>query len=389
MSNTDSQYLTGTTTSLAYNAEEFLLRDAQGVMIQKSYINYTKHAITVVERDGLKQVINHSPNKYTGHFIVRTEYYVPADCADSVHEFLIKYSDEIGTDIKAFKDGFLMQWKPSQRHNFKVVVDCSVYEDYFHQSRHLYIENRDILISLDPVDSCPNHPFSSGELLLERYKELTENKNSIGFLVEIVDNQGDLAPRYLFASKRLFRVTPREDRLRESGVYIGYTDFQGGSERITHTERLTLEEATEKIGLYKTREEAVSGGDVKALRSEEILKLGHEMSIKNIELQRLQQENKEYTDKLKMAQSEREHQIKLTTLHYEEKIAEINRHNKVLEAEVQKQKAEFEKQQTIREESYSQASHQRKEQSDWFKFVTAIVVGGLAIFGAIFKLTKK
>lgn len=389
MSTHESIYLTGKTTPLAYNAEDFLQRDAYGIIIQKSYINYTRHIITVVERDGLTQCIPHSPNKYTGHFITRTEYYVPTECADAVHEYLIKYSDETHTDIKAFKEGFLMQWKPSKQLNFKVVVDCSVHEDYFSQSRNLYVENRDVVISLNDIDSAPHHPFSNGELLLERYKELTENKNSIGFTVEIVDNTGDIAPRYIYASKRLFRVTPHEDKLRESGVYIGYTDFHGGLERVTRTEHLTLEEATEKIGLYKTREEALSAGDVKALRNEEILKLSHEMAIKNLELQRLQQENKEYTDKLKTAQSEREHHIKFTTLQYEEKIAEITRQNKLLEAQVQAQKSEFEKQQSIREEQYNRTSHQRKEQSDWFKFVTAIVVGGLAIFGAIVKLTKK
>lgn len=373
-----------------YNVEDILGKESTGITTKQYYINHTNINLTIVTRDGLKQEIKHTVSKYTEEFLIRTEYFIPAANVDKVQDFLIRTdnTDDLCIDINAFKEAFFIQYEHSRFKNMRIVIDCVVDQNDIREYRHLYVSNRDLVLSMDPAECAPDHPFSKKALLQERYKELTNNACGVGFSIDIVDNKGDFAPRYLFAAKRLFKIHPFEDKTRESGVYLGVTDFDSSGKLVVETIHLALEEACDRIGLYKTREEAISAGDIKALRSEELSKLSHEISLKNLELQCLLQENKEYHEKLKAQTIEKEFYVKQATLQLEEKLKRIEQENKLMEAELQKWKAKYDKQKLELEDYYSRKQYERKDNSDWFKFVSGVVMGVLGLATFFFKFKK-
>jgi hypothetical protein len=197
--------------------------------------------------------------------------------------FLERSEDNDYADFRIFKESFFRQYEDHRFTPIQVILDCVVKEERLEEHRSLYIANRDIVVTLDHPSQAPDHPHSYSVLLQERYQEMAKTIHGLTFSIELIDNEHQIGERFIYLAKQLLQLKPRVDPLRASGVYVGITDQDQYGKPIINVGRFELEEAEEKLGLFKTREEAISGGDVKTLRQEQVAEMNHRFSIKQLE----------------------------------------------------------------------------------------------------------
>jgi len=354
-------------------------KNIDGIRRRTVYINQTRWALTVVDRNNIKHRISNSPTPYTQEFIIRDEYLVPPSAfSDLQRLFLEKANDSEYADLRVFQEAFYKQYEERKFTPLTLTLDCVVTEARLKEYRTLYIANRDVMISLEPPGIVPDHPYSYAAIIQGRYMESANTVHGLTFSIELIDNEQQVSDRYIYLAKQVFHLRPQRDILRASGVYVGITEQDAHGHPTVSTACFSLEEAEEKLGLFKTREEALSGGDVKSLRQEHVAELNHQHSLRQLELKQVEQQLKEEAERMKVEQLERDMKAKEEQTKWEqEKIR--------MDAEMQRMKARMEEERMRRESHYEQRSYERKDEHEWFKFVSAALVASLGIVAIIMK----
>lgn len=371
--------------------------DAPSMQRTVKYLNYTNRNVTVVGRTGIKFVVKHNRSRCTHKFIVREEFMIPYHCLDDIYTQLMDRddADPANSKIVAFKKSFVNQYenvkaawrrKPT---NIYITVDTVVDSGELKADKHLYLTGVDTLVSYESPACCPDHPYSDVATFNRRYDEILDTNCTMGLVLDLVDNTSAIGPRYYVLAGKVHELQTRVDDTRECGLYYG--EIASGELKV----RFHLLDELEDLGFYKSKEEALSGGDIKLLRMEEISRLQHDLQLGNIETNR----HKLEAERLRSELSEKETRHKLTLLDLEFKLKETDRLNQLMVAEIDKEKKirdeEFSKKDDARKEAaaarndyYDSKSSSRKETSELIKFIPALIAAGLGIWVAILKGSK-
>lgn len=384
--------------------------NSTGLSKRITFINYTGQEITIIERTGLVHKVPPVPNRFTSQFIIRTEYTIHKYMfSDFVYQLASDINPEVWPDLFAIKEAFFIQYDENKYNynSIRVMVDTIIEKQIINSYKGVYVTNTDMVISVNPLAHLLRHPLSEFGLLEERFKEMASRAGS-SFTIEIVDNDHELMPRFCYLANKLFRLSPVVDNTRESGIYFTIDRKSDGVHDL-ETFKYSLTDA-ESLGLFKTKEEAISAGDLKALRQEEIAKLNHENTKQKIELENLKLENTRIENELNKAISDMELKIKqlekenklLDQQFQQEKIKadqektkteqEFQKEKLKYEQEAQKakadyeaRKAEYEARKMKLEEEYNQRSHERKDSTEALKTLGVIVATGLSIIALVAK----
>lgn len=353
---------------------------AAGIQRRTLYQNRTRWTLTVIDRHNLKHRVQNETTPYTQEFIIRDEYLIPPAAFEDLQRiFIERANDQDYADLKVFQEAFYKQYELHNKfQQICITLDCVVHENRLKECRTLYIANRDLVVSLDPPLTAPNHPYSYPELVEGRYSEAAKTIQGLTLSIEMIDNERTVTDRYIYLAKQVFHLKPRQDPLRASGVYVGVTNTDEHGKPTVNSVRFELDEAVGKLGLHKTQEEAFSDGDIKTLRQEHIAAMNHAVQIKQLELKRLEQQLKEESDRIKAEYLRKEMAAKAQE-------TKFNQEKMTMEAELHQLKAKHEKEKAHRESYYEQRSYERKDDHDWFKFVTGVVVAGLGILAVVMK----
>lgn len=388
----------------AINNYRPLDEDSTGLNKRITFVNYTGQEVTIVERTGLTHKVPPVPNRFTSQFIIRTEYTIHKYMFnDFVYQLASDINAETWPDLFAIKEAFFIQYDENKfnYNSIRIVIDTIVEKHHLNAYKGVYVTNVDLVLSVDKLAHLIRHPLSEFGLLEERFKEMTSRAGS-SFTIEVVDNDHELLPRFCYLANRLFKMTPVVDNTRESGIYFTIDQKTDGVHDL-ETFKYSLADA-ESVGLFKTKEEAISAGDLKALRQEEIAKLNHENTKQKIELENLKLENTRIENELNKAIQDMDLKIKqlekdnklLDQQYQQEKIKadqektkaeqEYQREKIKYEQEAQKakadyeaRKAEYEARKMKLEEEYSQRSYERKDNSEALKTLGIVVATGLSI----------
>lgn len=375
-------------------------KDVGGIISRTTYINYTFQPIYVMQRSGLAFTVENKPNRLTNHFLIRTEYTIPSL---AFNELIVLLSKEINKlehpDLFAMKELFFLSYESitSQHCGMKIAVDTIVTHEELKKKDILYIYNHDILLSITPYNQEICHPFNSYDMLRIRYNEIIKPTGT-NFTVEIVDNENILGDRYFYAADRLFKVMPFRDNTRVSGVYFIVNDYTLKEPNV-ETIFYDISEAEKSLGLYKTKESALTCGDTKLARQEEVARLVHESSLNKIEITQLQQTHAFEIEKIKAKAIEKDNERKLELLEFEAAMKRHETENRLIEAAHLREKQAMEKEAQILKHAYDQRklytedyfdqrSYRRKDTSETIKTIGIIVAGALSLM-AIFVKVKK
>lgn len=254
-------------------------KDNYGLIYRRSFVNYTKSPIAVIDRNGIRFRVANVLNRKTGEFIIRTEYVVPKHSTEDIQRMFL-YTEDHPDDypeLRLLRDAF-STWQSDRFAQKSFFVDTIIKESEFKDQKSIYVSNQDLVLTLEPIEKKVLHPFGRASLITERYAEMSQNFQGISMFVEIVDNDNLIGDRFMYTAKRVFKILALKDNRRESGIYLGLVEKYPDREPNVSSTRFDLEEGEEKLGLYRTQEEAISAGDVKSLREEEIIRLKHENS---------------------------------------------------------------------------------------------------------------
>ena len=283
-------------------------------------INLTREPIEVTYRNGMKVLINSERQSYHGEevVVIANTYTLPPTIklgdTKVYHNFLANNNDT--PTLTQISDAFNFSNKLEPvDHKLGAYYDRANATEIFNGSRYneftteieikkgvkTYIDTEDILISFDINRNFTTnkHPLALETYTVEKLREYFKSVNGVSINFEIVDNDNYVSHRYLNLTGTVYELVPVADKTRNNGVYVTVVNHhkKTNNEPVSY---YTLEAASEKIGLARTIEEALTKGNSKELLELSILEAKEKIAEKELEIVHIRQENE-----LKMIENKR------------------------------------------------------------------------------------
>lgn len=260
-----------------------------------------------------------------------------------------------------------------------IVTKVTISLDVIRSQGNVYISNKDLVLNAGNVLEMEEHPSLTESNPLMAIKEEVENNL---FTVVLVDNENRFSSRYLYLFNEIIEITPIMDKTRKSGLYL-YYKMQG------KPNQLSIPSCDiEKCGfLYKSKEEAISGGDTSANYKKQIQELEHEFKLKEHSYKQMEQDFKlkEHAHLQRKLELETEQQnnlarIKQLELDLVSKKIESN-HSIIDDKQKDRQQEYYYKEKRFQaQDKYDDRSLARSEKMEIIKTGAAILTTLVAIF---------
>ena len=351
--------------------------------VSRSYVNESRHQITVQPRNNLPVDVA-AATSTTGRdlLIIRDVYTFYGKesikaTLDNIRQYSETYnlSDELDIIHKALTKN-LREYSPS----VTVTTDRSVDIALLPGVDTYYIDDLDLHLHYGKFFDDRAHPHSKEGRSASSISETLQTDTGSGVLIEIVDNENSISDRYLYAFKEIHELKPVRDRSRPSAVYLTKVSpkFTRGSRVVV--EAIPLEEAEDRIGLHRSREAAVAGGDGEVLSRTQHLNAETELRRSKIALEQTKVQTTAEESQRARELAEMKHQLSKIELEQKTRIADLDHQ---LE-QTKKVNAELKESLDIRKNSradyYDERSTNRKDSSDLIKYVPAAILGLAAGF---------
>lgn len=316
----------------------------------------------------------------------------------------------------------LERMTPNGLRSANIIIDRVVELEQVARDETIYISSLDVVLVVDSIKRGFAHPFSAhGEAFLS-YENFVREQVLSGAFIELIDNETRISRRFISMGRQILEIIPKRDPKRESGVYWSTAEHQGRDKVHSVPVYMSIDEAEEALGLCKTREEAEGAGDAAAKFKAEMLRAQnalaqqeHALAQKKQEFAELQHVNsteilhlkKELADReLKLSVQKQDNEALAARFEAEklyrnahtgamqnhESIAadarkqvleEIEAERKAKEA---KEKAEREDRSSKKKDKLEDKKAKRENTSSLFKYIPAIIAGGIAIVLGVGKI---
>ena len=344
------------------------------VSITRTYYNYTGLVVSITHRNGLTLETPHLASISQDTLGIRDTYVIEHKDTDAALRYFTSVQPE-NEEVSILKEAYLKHLdKLNGRFmDFIIHVDTELTREDLEKQSPLYLVNKDISITVGQAHTAAVHPFEKPEYLIEYFERLSKGEGGLAFTIEIVDNFDRIGVRYLYVSNRIMKVKPIKDITRACGAYFNEHDCEGDIKQ----EFFQLEEIEKKLGLYSSEELAISAGDIKALRQQEINQLQHDLQLRAIELTNLQNTYKENELKLQQEILTAKADLSQYEIMNKKLKAELDAKKAELDKEMQHVKAEYERKSLADRDYYEGRSHSRKDTTEIWKFISPVVIGAL------------
>lgn len=372
--------------------------------VRRDYVNYTSHDLYMKTQTNIPLVIE--PNKNIaiarpGSFVeIKSTYTLSNSPSFMKTKELIETMTANGiipsSDTTQMLNKMYEEIKRDARtrgyHNFSMSTVQYIDETELKGAITLFNRETDVLMSQTKEGIVMPHPNSTegfNHVAIERNRDL---HGFCGTFVRVIDNEQITPSLFYYSGKQIIEVPAVVDLKQQSGVYVTISSRRDMGLSIT-TEFMDFEVAQEKIGLYRTRDQAYNNGSPDELikaeklkiellareRDEEIRRLRHADELARLEhereVSRLKQDNAILKESLEIAsarrsyeQDTRKHNIDQTRHQYEER--------KVYRDDY------FDRREKKRKSKYEKSSTTMKVIGESLKYVPAIVLAGLGIYAA-------
>lgn len=403
---TDSNFVRGNITVSAASNEDIVNQKHYGpISIKTSFINYLNFDVVVVMRNGLRHTVPFTPVQGGKAFIIRTEYTIRSEAFKDVENVMTVTDDISMTEMQAIREGYYNANNKGHTPRNIFYTDTKIDIDSFSSGSDIYITDKDISLSRKKLLEAVPHPFSNNTNVIKKYEDMCNLSDGYNFHIEIVDNENQLGKRFIYTAGKIYEVNNIKDISRQTGVYYGTSKLNNDGSIYIDKEYFTIKEAEEKLGLYKSMEEAMSGGDLTTAKAIELQKLKNKELEYNLVLDRskneyraMTEEYKANTEKIKGDYTIKEMAAKAELAEKEAIIKDAERKYSALEnafkiekmhsdARMTALKEKYDTQKTIRDDHYEQRSYERKDSSDFIKQLPALVVSVATLITLFIKLS--
>lgn len=351
-----------------------------------TFENKTDETIVTLDRNNIPVTYKNNPNRFKGEqvFIVRITYeFLGREMAKEtllrLHEFQsrFKVQDENHLLIeKLLQDSY----DRNPTGNIHVItIERHIHLDDLKRYKCIYEEGSDYLVNCSEGWLTAPHPHSQEGRTFADHSHYVSGKKVSGCLIEVVDNDNKIGNRYVYCAKQLIKLNPVKDMSRQSGVY--FTQFENCEHEADKIDPhfMDFQQAQDNLGLYKTEEEATTGG-----APEELAKKKTAEALKELERIKLDAAQEQARNKVKEAALAAELlSLKTANEVLKERLAE----NELKRTERERQrKEEYAEREDKRKDKsqqrndyYEDRSQYRKDTSESTKWIPTLLVGAMGI----------
>ena len=364
--------------------------DKTAAIIEKQFFNYTLRNIKVIDRFGFHNNVEPCVKSSLGKFVIRTTYRftkgASRNCARNFFE-QAEINPQQFPILELLKEDFENKDSADKaadiKHNSRrvdsdlIAITETIFDEESIFKNDIYSVEHDVVITArDETINKLSHPYDTLKNVEAKYETMLKNHNGVGISIDIIDNDNEIGNRYVFIGGNVLEIIPSRNAEIESGVY--YTTLSKGVNGTeANTVRYDFGDNEKIIGLWPTREEAESAGDVKGLMSKQILELENqakEMTHKHrMELEEINRTAKEEEQK-------RKDRISALEEESANRQAELNELQRQHEIKLTTQKQEFEEKRLRDQDYYERKSYQRKDVHEGLKVAGGILAAGLTIW---------
>lgn len=343
--------------------------------VSQFYINNTNEDVTVVLRNNLPITVEKNSGGYQSSkwFVIRTIYHFNRkqkiiNTVNNINEYQKVYGKK-QEDLEIIRQSLVHAFDDNPNVNItSVIIDFKIDISLIKDKGVIYSPDTDTLLVFRGLDLNYPHPFSNEGQAINEYHELVKERRTSGIFVELIDNENNINNRYMYVANQLLEIPVQKDKNKKSGVYFTKAVHDRFNDIHLTPEFFEFDKAVDYIGLFKTKEEAISGGNPELITKTELAKLEKELAeakhiqgIEQIEIKR------------KLAQSDTE-------------LENIKRENARLKEEIEIKKSmrtdNFEERSNRRSDYYEERSYGRKDSTEFLKMAAVALttaIGMLAI----------
>ena len=337
--------------------------------VERYFVNDMYRDVTAVLRNGMAiscdRAIMHFSRDNNQVFRIRTIYRFRRMCnvnpaLKQFHSYARQHgvsTEEIDMVEKELREAVGIHH--AARHFTKAIVtERIVTESELENNLGCYFPEEDVLLVDSRYADQVFHPHSVRGRAQERLDPILKDIKATGVLLEIVDNDQAISSRFIHILGQTVEIRPRRDQERASGVYMIRAEDTVSTELKSRTVYMTVEEAQSAIGLYRTREEALTGGDTKLLISERVMAAEQELK------------------ELEGVITKRKHELELLRVNGQHQEHDLKSRERVEQAEFSTRKLE-------RDDHYDTRSSSRRDTSESIKLSTVIIGAALTASTAL------
>lgn len=232
--------------------------------------------------------------------------------------------------------------------NYFTIMEHDVLADGFS-----FIRECNLLLSFERSIVFEHHPQSNESWTAPDIRDYEESRQASGNMIRIIDNDNLRDKWYYFSAKQVVEVTASQDRTKDSGVYFTQLLYENGANRI-ETEFMSFAEAEDRLGLYTTKEAAITNGNPEHLVSAEEARYKVQLENARREIEVLKQE----------ADAQRtRHDIEISRIKFDAAVKKEK-----LEMSATERKDKLEEKSSKRKDSFDKKEKKRKNKAEKLSF---------------------
>lgn len=224
-----------------------------------------------------------------------------------------------------------------------------------------FIRECNLMLSHSRAMVMEHHPYSNEAWSTPDIRSHKESRQASGNFIRVVDNDNLRDKWYYYSAKKVVEVEAVQDRSKDSGVYFSELVHKDGVNYVT-TRYLNFQEASEELGLYTTREDAVTNGNPELLVTVEDARHKSEIEKMKLKLESMRQQAEQL--KIEADQYRLKYEMELSRVKHE---ATLQREE--IDVKSLKRKDNFEEKATVRKDNFEKRSSKRKEKQEEASFV--------------------
>lgn len=353
------------------------------------YVNNTNEDICVVHRNNLPIVIRKAVGYFggLGTFAIRNVYHFKGQeqIINTINnlQHLKKKCSIQANELDLVLTALLKAYDSDHRiTSYSVAVDKEVPVKTLRNHSAIYVQEADVMLCDARSTMQCLHPYSEEGMIHYDYHGMVEERRVSGVFLELIDNENTVKTRYMYVAKQLIEIPAKQDKSKVSGLYFTLADHDKLNEVHLEPKHLSFDQAEKEVGLYKTREEALSGGNPEVLSRTEEERVKRELA----ELKRQVDIEKAETDRLKNEQEQR-------LLEMNRQLEIEKQQSKRLQEELDAKKLiradYYEDRKLDRSDRYEDRSYQRKDDHELLKMAGIAVATGFSVYLAMNRSKSK
>lgn len=248
-----------------------------------------------------------------------------------------------------------------------VVTKVTVPMLAFENKKSVYLTNKDLVLSTKNLMDVDDHPSVTSGNPLSHVQDAAENSL---FSLILVDNKNHYSTRYAYMFGEIVEVRAVKDATRQDGLYVFFKS-DGKAEQ----SYVTPENLEKSKHLFKSREEALTGGDIAASYSKTLDEVNHR--------------NKVEESRLKLRETEMAGQLSEMKLLLEQKKIELDNvvaNNKLKDSHTS---SAFTERKYVSQDYFEERSRKRNETMEMVKTGATITAAIAGVFLVISKAVGK